>query len=90
MCLPPPPNVGCTHHNYWHPLGGHQLKPCSPKYKRKPTSVGPAPAEEYALLLEVIMADCPRHPQPPTFSWNVGMVLHVLKGDLTLRDLEHV
>ena len=47
------------------------------------------PAEEYALLLEVTMADCPRHPHPPTF-WNVGMVLHVLKGDPTLRDLEHV
>ena len=24
------------------------------------------------------------------FSWNVGMVLHVLKSDPTLRDLEHV
>ena len=47
-------------------------------------------AEEYALLLEVTMDDHPRHPRPPTFSWNVGMVLHVLKGDPTLRDLEHV
>ena len=24
------------------------------------------------------------------FSWNAGMVLHVLKGNLTLRDQEHV
>ena len=36
------------------------------------------------------MADCPRCPHLPTFSWNTGMVLHVLKGDPTLRDLEHV
>ena len=47
-------------------------------------------SEEYALLLEVRMADCPQHPCPSTFSWNVGMVMHVLKGDPTLRDLEHV
>ena len=47
-------------------------------------------AEEYALLLEVTMADRPGHPCPPTFSWNAGMVLHILKGDPTLRDLEHV
>ena len=45
---------------------------------------------EYALLLEVTMADCSRHPCPPTFSWNAGMIMHVLMGDLTLRDLEHV
>ena len=36
------------------------------------------------------MADCPRHPPPPMFSWNVGMVMHILKGDPTLRDLEYV
>ena len=36
------------------------------------------------------MADCPGHAHLPTFSWNVGMVLHVLKGDPALRDLEHV
>ena len=48
------------------------------------------PPEEYSLLLEVTMADCPRHPPPPTCSWNAGMVMHILKGDPTLRDLEHV
>ena len=48
------------------------------------------PAEEYALLLEVTMADQPGHPHPPTFSWNSGMVLHILKRDPTLRDPEHV
>ena len=48
------------------------------------------PTEEYALMLEVTMADHPRHPHPPAFSWNMGMVMHVLKGDPTLRDLEHV
>ena len=36
------------------------------------------------------MADHPGCPCPPAFSWNVGMVLHVLKSDPTLRDLEHV
>ena len=36
------------------------------------------------------MADHPGCPCPPAFSWNAGMVLHILKGDLTLRDLEHV
>ena len=55
----------------------------------KVTMIQP-PAEEYALLLEVTMADCLGHLCPPTFSWNVGMVLHILKGDSTLRDLEHV
>ena len=48
------------------------------------------PSEEYALLLEVPMADHPRCPHPPTFSWNGGMVMHILKGDPALRDLEHV
>ena len=38
------------------------------------------PAEEYALLLEVTMADQPGCLCPPTFSWNTGMVLHILKG----------
>ena len=48
------------------------------------------PSEEYALLLGVTMADCPRHPHSPPFFWNVGMVMHILQGDPTLRDLEHV
>ena len=48
------------------------------------------PAEEYALLLEVTMADQSGCLHPPTFSWNAGMVLHVLKGDPMLRDLEHI
>ena len=48
------------------------------------------PAEEYALLLEVTMADCPGYPCLSVFSWNAGMILHILKGDPTLRDLEHV
>ena len=45
------------------------------------------PAKEYTLLLEVTMADQPGHLHPPVFSWNAGMVLHILKGDPTLRDL---
>ena len=49
-----------------------------------------SPAEEYMLLLEVTMADQPRHPCPPAFSWNAGMVLHILKGDPTLGDLEYM
>ena len=48
------------------------------------------PAEEYAMMLEVMMADCPGWPRPPAFSWNVGMVMHVLKSNLVLRELEHM
>ena len=48
------------------------------------------PAEKYAMMLEVTMADCPGWPHPPTFSWNAGMVMHILKGDLVLRELEHM
>ena len=48
------------------------------------------PAEEYAMMLEVTMADHPGWPHPPTFFWNAGMVMHVLKSDPVLRELEHV
>ena len=53
------------------------------------TEVQP-PSEEFTLQLEVMMADDPEHPHPPTFLWNAGMVLYVLKNDPTLRDPEHV
>ena len=46
--------------------------------------------EEYALLLKVMMADRPGQPHPSAFSWNMGMVMHILKSDLVLRELEHV
>ena len=46
--------------------------------------------EEYALMLEVMMADSPGRPHPPMFSWNVGMVMHILKSNPVLRELEHV
>ena len=42
------------------------------------------------MMLEVMMADCPGQPRPPTFSWNAGMVMHVLKSDPVLREQEHV
>ena len=48
------------------------------------------PAEEYTMMLEVMMADCPGWPHPPAFSWNAGMVMHILKSDPVLRGLEHV
>ena len=48
------------------------------------------PAEEYAMMLEVMMADCPGRPRPPAFSLNMGMVIHVLKSNPVLRELEHV
>ena len=51
---------------------------------------GETSAEEYTLMLEVMMADRPGRPRPPTFSWNAGMVMHVLKSDLVLLELEHV
>ena len=47
-------------------------------------------SEEFTLLLEVMIADHPGHPCPSAFSWNAGMVMHILKGDPTLRDLEHI
>ena len=48
------------------------------------------PADEFIIQLEVAMADQPRRPCPPAFSWNGGMVQHVLKSDLALRELEHI
>ena len=36
------------------------------------------------------MADRSSRPHPPAFSWNAGMVLHVLKSDPALRKLEHI
>ena len=48
------------------------------------------PAEEYTMMLEVTMADRPGQPCPPMFSWNAGMVMHILKSDLVLRELEHM
>ena len=52
--------------------------------------MGQTSVEEYALTLEVMMADCPGQPCPSAFSWNVGMVMHVLKSDPVLWELEHV
>ena len=52
--------------------------------------MGKTSAEEYALALEVTMADHPGRPCPPAFSWNVGMVMHILKSDPVLWELEHV
>ena len=52
--------------------------------------MGETSAEEYALMLEVTMPDHPSQPHPPAFSWNAGMVMHVLKSDPVLRELEHV
>ena len=49
-----------------------------------------APEEELILQLEVTMVDRLDHPHPPAFSWNTGMVMHILKNDPTLRDLEYV
>ena len=52
--------------------------------------INEAPAEEYAMMLEVTMADCPGQPCPPAFSWNAGMIMHILKSDPVLRELEHM
>ena len=51
---------------------------------------GETPVEEYAMMLEVTMVDHPGRPCPPTFSWNAGMVMHILKSNLVLRELPHV
>ena len=52
------------------------------------------PMEEYAMMLEVTMANHPGQPHPPAFSWNAGMVIHPCGGsflsvDLMLRSLHH-
>ena len=44
------------------------------------------PAEEYVMMLEVMMADHPWWPRLPAFSWNVGMVMHVVKNILVITD----
>ena len=46
--------------------------------------------EEFALQLGVSMADRPGQQCPPSYLWNVGMVVHVLKTDPELRELEYV
>ena len=46
--------------------------------------------QEFIIQLEVMMVDQPRRPHPPAFSWNGGMVQHVLKSDLALQELEHM
>ena len=48
------------------------------------------PSVEFALQLKVMMVNCPGCPHPPAYSWNAGMVMHVLKSDLEFRDLKHV
>ena len=50
----------------------------------------PCPTDEFIIQLEVMMVDRPRRLHPPAFSWNGGMVQHVLKSDPALRELEHV
>ena len=50
----------------------------------------PCPMDEFIIQLEVTIVDRPGRLCPPAFSWNGGMVQHVLKGDPALRDLEHV
>ena len=50
----------------------------------------PHPMDEYIIQLEVMMVDWPGWPCPPAFSWNAGVVLHVLKNDPALRELDHI
>ena len=52
--------------------------------------MGKTSAEEYTLTLEVTMADHPGRPCPLAFSWNMGMVMHILKSNPVLWELEHV
>ena len=48
------------------------------------------PEEELILQLEVTMADHLGCPCLPAFLWNTGTVMHILKNDPALRDLEYV
>ena len=52
--------------------------------------INKSPVEEYAMMLEVMMADRLGWLHPPAFSWNARMVMHILKSDLVLGELEHV
>ena len=52
--------------------------------------INETPVEEYTMMLEVMMTDHPSRPHPPTFSWNGGMVMHILNSDPVLRELEHM
>ena len=47
-------------------------------------------AEEFIIQLEVTMADLPGRLRPPAYSWNGGLVQHVLKNDPAMGDLKHV
>ena len=60
---------------------------CSRVYCYRTTA---CPMDEFIIQLEVTMVDPPRRPCPPAFSWNGGMVQHVLKSDPALRELEHI
>ena len=40
------------------------------------------------MMLEVMISDRPGRLRPPVFSWNAGMVMHILKSDPVLRELE--
>ena len=48
------------------------------------------PMDEFIIQLEVTMVNQPGRLRPPAFSWNGGMVQHVLKSDPALRELEHI
>ena len=48
------------------------------------------PMDEYIIQLEVMMVDWSGRLHPPGFLWNAGMILHVYKSDLALRELKHV
>ena len=61
-----------------------------PSLQQSTVTEPPCPTDEYIIQLEITMADWPGRLHPPGFSWNAGMVLHVLKSDLALRELEHI
>ena len=71
------------------PFTGQGLTDALSGLELEDTVVEP-PEEELVLQLEVTMADRPGRPRPPAFSWNASMVMHILKNDSALRDLEYV
>ena len=50
----------------------------------------PCLTDEYIIQLEVMLVDWPSRLHPSAFPWNTGMLLHVLKSDPALRELEHI
>ena len=67
------------------------------KYKKTPLTTRPGTEKGYYVYIEdkggVYLETIDENPgrlHPPMFSWNVGMVMHILRSDPVLRELEYM